>query len=137
MAIVVDASIAIKWVLAEADSDVAIGLIESDLLIAPDLFFVECANVLRTKVRRNRLSEEQAVAALLSIEATPIRSVAGRPHVRAAQRLSFELDQSAYDSLYLAIALAERAVFVTADIPFARAALGHPVYERSVRLIGG
>lgn len=90
----------------------------------------------RTRERRGGLTSGEAIAGLALIERAAIRSIPGRPQVAAAQRVAIELYQSAYDSLYLAVAVAECAVFVTAHGPFARAALGHSPYERSVRLIG-
>ncbi|TPW04122.1 MAG: hypothetical protein FD124_2741 [Alphaproteobacteria bacterium] len=71
-----------------------------------------------------------------AIEASPVSALPVRPLARAAPAIALELNQSAYDSLYLAAALAERFVLVTADAVFARAALAHPVYARSVRLLG-
>lgn len=135
MAVVVDASVALKWVLDEAGSPAARRLAATEALAAPDLMFVECANVLWVKARRGVMSEADASIALQLIEAVPIRTVSARSHVRAAQAIAFELRQSAYDSLYLAIAIAERVVFATADEAFVRAASAHPVYGRSVRLL--
>jgi predicted nucleic acid-binding protein len=43
--IVVDASVALKWVIPEAGSDAAAGLLH-DELIAPDLWLTEAANAL-------------------------------------------------------------------------------------------
>lgn len=135
MAIVVDASVALKWVIEEEGSDAARSLIESDELAAPDLLFIECANVLWAKVRRKQIQRPDAMAAFAAIEAAPISSVPSRAHAASAQAIAFELDQTAHDSLYLAMALAERATLITADEAFGRAALAHPVYRNAVRLL--
>jgi predicted nucleic acid-binding protein len=49
--------------------------------------------------------------------------------------VAMELRQTAYDSLYLALALAEGAVLVTADGRFARAALESPAYAPWIRVL--
>ena len=67
--------------------------------------------------------------------AAPVSAIATRGLAQAAQAIALELDRSAYDSLYLAAAFAERAVLVTADAAFAEAAMAHPVYGASVRLL--
>jgi predicted nucleic acid-binding protein len=133
--VIVDASVAIKWVLSEDGSEAAKRLVADEILAAPDLMFIECANVLRTKTRRGELSALFAGEALAVIDAIPIRSIPARPHVAAAHAIALELDRSAYDALYLAVALAERATLFTADMRFAVAAQAHPVYGASLRLL--
>jgi predicted nucleic acid-binding protein len=135
--IVVDASIALKWVIEEDDSPAARDLLSNETLIAPDLLLIECANVLWVKARRSQLTREAATLALAAIDSVPIRIAFARDHVSAAQTIAFELGQSAYDSLYLALAFAERATLVTADEAFAKAALAHPVYRGSLRHLNG
>lgn len=135
MTLVIDASVALKWVVEEPGSAEAIALIASDTLAAPDFLFVECANVLRTKTRRGQITAGAATAAFASIEATPIRVAPVRMHAAASLAIATELGQSAYDSLYLAVALAERAVLVTADVAFANAAFANAAYSRSVKLL--
>ena len=135
MPLVVDASVVLKWVIDEPDSDAAKQLLTEDALMAPDLLFVECANSLCMKVRRGQINSEVAVAAFAAIEAAPITSVTTRSLVAAAQTIALALKQTAYDSLYLAVALAERATFVTADRPFVTAAQTHAHYREWVRLL--
>ena len=136
MTAVVDASVAIKWVFEEEGSDAARRLVLDELLVAPDLLFVECANVLRSKVRERALPPEQARQALVTIDATPIRTAPTRRHASAAHAIAVEIGSSVYDALYLAVALAERAQMVTADVRFARLARAHPIYVDWVRLLG-
>jgi hypothetical protein len=51
--LVIDASIAIKWVIEEEGTKEALAL-RSRALSAPDLLIAECANILWKKVRRKR-----------------------------------------------------------------------------------
>jgi predicted nucleic acid-binding protein len=130
---VVDASVGLKWVLTEADSDRASALLAKEALAAPELFWVECANVLWVKARRGQITAADARAACGAIVAAPIAIVPAQTLTSAAQAIAFELDQTAYDCLYLAAAMSARKVLVTADDLFADAALAHPVYAASVR----
>lgn len=133
MTVVVDASVALKWVIEEDGSAAARRLGEREALVAPELLIIECANVLAMRVRRGLLAEADAAEALAVIDAIPIRVAPGRRHVAAAQAVAFALRQTAYDSLYLAVAMAERVLLVTADIAFARAASAHRNYAPFVR----
>lgn len=136
MPIVIDASVALKWVIDEADSLAARALLADEVMFAPDLLWIECAASLGKKVRRAQIDPAQAVAAYATIDAMPVASIASRPHVAAAQSIGLTLDQTAYDSLYLAVALSTRALFVTSDERFARAAHAHPLYRDWVRILG-
>lgn len=137
MALVVDASVAIKWVIDEEGSDRAHALIGEDSIVAPHLLVIECANVLRTKVRKGVLTRALAVEALEWLAAVPARTVPDRDFAMRAHSIAVELDRSAYDSLYLAVALHERATLVTADGKFARAAASNAAAAPHVRLLAG
>lgn len=126
MTLVVDASVALKWVLPEEGRDRALGLLTEDELIAPDLLHVECANALTMRVRRGLISPVDASDALHVILNAPVLIRTSASLVSKAHDLSIELQSTAYDSLYLALAVAEGAVLVTADEKFARAVQAGP-----------
>jgi predicted nucleic acid-binding protein len=65
--LVVDASVAVKWVIAEGGSDSAERLLDHPL-VAPDLLFAECANILSKKVRRGEVTKEEAEIAARTLE---------------------------------------------------------------------
>ena len=88
MTIIIDASVALKWVIEEDGSASAQALVVQYPLAAPDLLMIECANVLWAKARRGALAKELARDALTAIQATPIRLLPTADYVTAAQALS-------------------------------------------------
>jgi predicted nucleic acid-binding protein len=118
MTLIVDASVAIKWVVREDQSHLAADLIEMDP-IAPDLLRAEFANVLATKVRLGEISAEQALAAQADSEAalTIVPSMGLAPR---ALEIALELSHPAYDCFYLALAETLDGTLITADTRFLR-----------------
>jgi predicted nucleic acid-binding protein len=133
--LVVDASVALKWVLNEEGTDRARGLLAEDALAAPGLFWIECANVLWVKARRGQISADSARAAMAAIEATPIRALPDAPLSRRALDIALQLNHSAYDCLYLAAALDQKGVLVTADDSFIIRATADASLAGYVRLL--
>ena len=113
--LVVDASVAIKWVVEEAGSKVAVGLLGGPALSAPDLLMPECANILWKKVRRGELTPEEAALVAELLQRAAVELVPTRPLIPAALALAVRLDHPAYDCAYLALAVDRGHPFVTAD----------------------
>jgi predicted nucleic acid-binding protein len=102
--LVIDASIAVKWVVAEEGTPQAVALRRGTKLIAPELLVAECANILWKKVQRDELSKEEALLAARLLQAAEIELLPTRSLLEAATRIAIELDHPAYDCLYLALA---------------------------------
>ena len=111
----IDASVAIKWVVQEAGTEQALALKRDHRMAAPDLLMAECANILWKKAARTELTPEQAAFAARLLERADIELVPMRSLLEAATRLALDLDHPAYDCIYLALALQDRAPLVTAD----------------------
>lgn len=112
--LVIDASVAIKWVVEEEGTAEALAL-RHQQLIAPDLIIAECANILWKKVRRSELSAEEATFAGRLLTNADIALVSNRPLMDAAIEIAVLLDHPAYDCMYLALAEQNDLKFVTAD----------------------
>jgi predicted nucleic acid-binding protein len=113
-AAVVDASVAVKWVVQEVPSDRA-GSLAQGRLEAPDLLLVECANILWKKVGLGDLTEHDAVARLDVLLGAPVVLAASHELLESALRLSSNLRHPVYGCLYLALALKRGLPLVTAD----------------------
>lgn len=113
--LVIDASVALKWVVEEAGTPLALALRRSARLIAPDLLVAECANVLWKKVQRGELLRDEALLAARLLQGAEIELLPSRALFEVATRLAIALDHPAYDCLYLALAVAEDCRLVTAD----------------------
>ncbi len=118
---VVDASVAIKLYLEEPLSETARTLFarlsgEEDIHAwTPDLFVVECANILWKHVRRSAVSPVEAEWFLLRILALELHTVASEETVAEALSLAMSYNISAYDASYVAVARLVDAPLVTAD----------------------
>jgi predicted nucleic acid-binding protein len=132
--IVVDASVAVKWVVREADSDQATAL-RSEQLIAPVLWLAEASNVLWRRVRIGDLTADEARARLSELMKAPVASLPMEPYLDEGLRLAAELGHPIYDCIYLALALHQNTHVVTADARFA-AAVSRPDLAGRVRLLG-
>jgi predicted nucleic acid-binding protein len=95
--LVIDASIAIKWVVEEDGTREARALRQQAKLIAPELLVAECANILWKKVQRIELSRDEALLAARLLQGAEIELLSTRSLLEAATRMSIEIDHPAYD----------------------------------------
>jgi predicted nucleic acid-binding protein len=117
---VIDASIAVKWVVEEDGTAEALALRQGSKLIAPQLLVAECANILWKKVQREELLKEEALLAARLLQGAEIELLPMQSLLEAAVRMSIEIDHAAYDCVYLALAIDNKCQFVTADERFLR-----------------
>ena len=123
-ALIIDASVALKWLVEEEGSDGATALQEDDLA-APSLLRIEVANVLRTLAVRGMVTPEDALRRLALLQATPLRIVDLDDALEGrALEMALDLSHPVYDCIYLALAERMERRLVTADGRFVRALAG-------------
>ena len=115
----VDASVAVEYLLRTPLGLSLAETIEDARLAAPDLIDAEVTSGLRRAVHSGRLTDKRAVMAIEALTQWPVRRIAGRalapiawPHHR---------NVTAYDAFYVAAASALGAPLLTADGRLARA----------------
>jgi len=128
MRLVVDASVALKWVLPERESPWALDLLSGgDELILPDFWLAEGTNVLWLQVRRKILTAREAHACLGYFRAlTILEPTMDLGLHEMALEIGIAVNHSTYDTLYVAFAVAVGADHViAADAPFTRNMRAH------------
>ncbi len=132
--LVVDASVAIKWVIFEPDRELAYALLDRRLL-APDLLLIECANALRSLAARGTLAADDVQPAWATICAAPLQISPAVDLLDDALALALVLGHPVYDCLYLALAIASSSRVVTADRRFRAAVRRAPHRDDRVVLL--
>lgn len=119
MPLVVDASVAVKWLVQEEGTASARELITSpEPLIAPDWLLIEAGSTFWKKVKRSELLAIHAEHHLQILPTFFQQMVPSADLVADAFKLSIRLQHSIYDCLYLALAIDEGLCVVTADRKF-------------------
>ncbi|NSW58417.1 MAG: type II toxin-antitoxin system VapC family toxin [Armatimonadetes bacterium] len=129
--VVVDASVAIKWVLTESDSDAARSLVKRRVeMAAPASLRVETANVLWRRVQRKELTLEQALLCWDALSRIPMDLHPIEGLVQRALEHAAASERTVYDCLYVALAERLGVCLVTADESFHKALLSTPGVPR-------
>ena len=122
MSLVVDASVAVQWVLDEDGSARANALRSEDNLIAPTLIAAEIGSAIWKAVRRGTVTRADGI---IAIEAAllPFQLLITTEELRVrALELAIDLNHPVYDCFYLALAERERCALVSADVKLLAAA---------------
>jgi predicted nucleic acid-binding protein len=131
---IVDASVAVKWVVEEDFSDAA-RLLAGETLFAPDLLHIECANILWKKALKGDLTHSQAARVLKELRTSPVTTVASGPLLESAFGMAEELRHPVYDCVYLALAAERKMPLITADQRLARVVVQRKLARVEVRVL--
>nr|WP_254452817.1 type II toxin-antitoxin system VapC family toxin [Roseicella sp. DB1501] len=126
---VVDASVALKWVLEEPDSHLAQALAEGEEeLLVPDFWLNEACNVCWLQARKGKWTPDEAREALELLHAQVPPTPTGDLDLHdVALDIGLAVNHSTYDTLYVAFAVAMGARgVVAADGPFVADMQRHP-----------
>lgn len=123
---VVDASVALAWCFADEASELAdriLDQLEHDEALTAAIWPLEVANGLRTAERRGRLDladlsrvRELLVSLPVQVEGVPLDAALGE-----VTELARQLDLTAYDAAYLALAARRGLALATVDDRLRRA----------------
>jgi predicted nucleic acid-binding protein len=130
--LVVDASVVVKWLplfqhkllASEAQNLLARWQLGSLDLLAPDLVWTEVAKVHWRAARQNRCTPDDARTSVASLHGHGIPIVPTEPLIDQALRILLSHGRTAYDSLYVALAVNLDLEFITADEKLANALAG-------------
>ena len=133
---VIDASVAAKWFFPEDGSRAALRLLgPKRRLLAPDLLRSEFGNIVWKLLRRKLLSHEEAKEIVEQFLAMPIEIYGSDSLLPVAMEIAISTQRTVYDCMYVALALQQDAVCVTADARLVNVLQSGP-YRRSIRLLG-
>lgn len=123
---VVDASVGIKLFVEEEFSDKVHALFahladETPAeLHVPDLFYIECANILLKYTRRFKRPLEDSQADLADLSELALKSTSTADLMEDALTLAYDRKLTAYDACYAVLAQKLELPLITADEPLAR-----------------
>ncbi|MGQ0623556.1 MAG: type II toxin-antitoxin system VapC family toxin [Sporichthyaceae bacterium] len=128
--LVIDASVALKWVVEEERSDRAAALLidfdDGEVeLVAPEHLVGEVGNGLRKRVTQQVLSVADARAALVGIRDLELELIADPARWYASLSAALDWQLTTYDAHYVLLAQAIGGELVTADARIVAAARVH------------
>jgi predicted nucleic acid-binding protein len=132
---IIDASVAVKWVVFEDGSEQALELLGRELA-APAIWLAEAANALRTKCAKGEISEEEASEFALDLADAPVAPLNLKDLLPMAMRMALDLDHAIYDCFYLAAALHKDTKLVTADRRLLVKTAAHPYLASRAIMLG-
>ena len=134
--VILDASVAIKWCLADESDPAANALLDGHRqgqieMAVPDLFLPEMASALVRAVRRGRLDAKELDDAFTLLQGLDLEILGTDALVPTVCREALATGCTTYDLFYVLLAQARNDVLVTADERLVRA-LAHRFPVRSL-----
>ena|ERR1044072_3427210 len=114
---ILDSSVALKWLVPEDRSDEAAALVGQTDLLVPTFFHAEIANALWKKARRGEILLEEIAPHFAQLPHL-VTTLDETDAISRALEIAVELDHAVYDCIYLALAEARDDVLLTADLRF-------------------
>lgn len=124
---VMDASVGIKLFIEEEFSDevqrlfVKLGEDPQAEIHVPDLFYIECANILLKYTRRFDRPLEDSLADIKDLGKLAFKTTSTLELIEDALQLASEKNLTAYDACYAVLAQKLGLPLITADAPLAKA----------------
>lgn len=134
--VVVDASVAAKWVVEEDHSAKAALLLQYDARHAPDHWLAEAVNALWSKVFKGDLTAADAGERMTALLRAPVIGVPVPDLMPRAFAISVAQAVTIHDSLYIALAEKLDVPFVTADARLIRRMAGNATLRKRMIWVG-
>jgi len=113
---VIDASVVATAFFHEPDAGAANALLQSDAeLHAPDLIHAELANIIWKRHRRSEITDSEAADLLADFLHLPLRITPCSDLAQMALQFALQTGCTAYDCLYLALAVRCEGALITSD----------------------
>jgi predicted nucleic acid-binding protein len=125
MAFVLDNSVVCGWILENQATDYSAAIarrLEQERAVVPPLLRLETVNVLRPACKRQIIIARQAQEMLAWLFRLPIDVNSGSPEPGLLLALALRYDLTAYDAVYLELALRVQLPIATQDTVLAEAA---------------
>ena len=133
---VLDASVVAAAFFREPHAAAARALLATEREFhAPDLIYAEVASVFWKRQRRGEIDEAEATELLADVLSLPLWPTPSEELLPAALQLAMKTGRTVYDCLYLALAVANKTVMVSADKRLVNALSGGPL-RKHVAWIG-
>jgi len=114
--LVVDASVIAAAFFPEKHTEAARTLLLSENnLCAPDLIYAEVANVIWKRHGRGEIDRDEAIGLLTDVLELPLEITPSEQLATAALELALRTGRTAYDCLYVALAVQKKTTVVSDD----------------------
>lgn len=131
--VVFDASVVIKRLVPEPDSQLAVDLFnwlwqrsDPTLIFVPSLLFTECANILWKKVRREGMNDQFAKRVFQRLSAMQFSEAPHAGYLDRALEIALASNITVYDASYVALAESLGCQLVTSDSRLCNSLQGSP-----------